>query len=80
MAAWTESSRANDGTEGANSTIWVKDLRDANAAARRVSEPAHAVHGLAWSRDGRLAFVATSDSPGQLELYVSDKPGRAQAA
>lgn len=78
MAAWIESSRVADGAEGANSVVWVKDLRDANATARRVTEPTHSVHGLAWSRDGRLAFVATNDSPGQLELYVTDKPGRAK--
>ncbi|HTS48586.1 MAG TPA: hypothetical protein VMH05_11615, partial [Bryobacteraceae bacterium] len=78
MAAWIESSRATDGAEGANSTVWVKDLRDSSASPRRVTEPAHSVHGLAWSRDGRLAYVSSSESPSQLELYISDKPGRAK--
>ena len=78
MAAWIESNGANDRSEAVTSTVWVKDLRDPSAPARRVNEPAHSVHGLAWSRDGRLAFVSSTDSPGQLELYVSDKPGRAR--
>ncbi len=32
------------------------------------------MHGLAWSRDGRLAFVADVDGSGQPELYVAEKP------
>ncbi|HLG96975.1 MAG TPA: S9 family peptidase [Bryobacteraceae bacterium] len=75
MAAWTESSRANDAAADATTTVWVKELNDAGAAPRRVAEPARSVHGLSWSRDGRLAFVASTDSSGQTQLFVVDKPG-----
>jgi len=78
MAAWIETSRANGATEADVSTVWVKDLRDANAVPRRLTDPAKSVHGLAWSRDGKLAFVSSADSSGQLQLFVSDKPGRAK--
>ncbi len=78
MAAWVETSRANGATEADVSTVWVKDLRDASAAPRRLTDPAKSVHGLAWSRDGKLAFVSSADSSGQLQLFVSDKPGRAK--
>jgi len=33
------------------------------------------VQGLAWSQDGRLAFLSDADSHGQLQLYVVEKPG-----
>ncbi|HYL39568.1 MAG TPA: S9 family peptidase [Bryobacteraceae bacterium] len=78
MAAWTESSRGKDGTESAAVTIWVKDLRDPGAAPKRLIEPAQLADGLAWSRDGRLAFVASGESPRQPELYIADKPGRSK--
>jgi dipeptidyl aminopeptidase/acylaminoacyl peptidase len=78
MSAWIETSRANDTTEATLSTVWVKDLRDANAAPRRLTDPAKSMHGLAWSRDGKLAFISSADSSGQLQLFVSDKPGRAK--
>ncbi len=32
--------------------------------------------GLAWSQDGRLAFLSDADSHGQMQLYVVEKPGR----
>ncbi len=35
-------------------------------------------HGLAWSQDGRLAFLSDADSHGQMQLYVVDKPGHAK--
>ncbi|MBZ5611866.1 MAG: S9 family peptidase [Acidobacteriia bacterium] len=76
MAAWSETVRAKDGTESV--AIWIKDLRDSSAPARRVAEPSDAVHGLAWSRDGRLAYVSSADSPGELALYVAEKPWRAK--
>ncbi len=76
MAAWIETSRANEATEATVSTVWVKDLRDASAAPRRLTDPAKSVHGLAWSRDGKLAFISSGDPAGQLQLYISDKPGR----
>lgn len=33
------------------------------------------MQGLAWSRDGRLAFLSDAGSHGQLQLYIVDKPG-----
>jgi len=78
MAAWIETSRSGEGTETSSSTVWVKDLRDASATAKRITDPARTVHGLAWSHDGKLAFVSSQDSPTQLELYVSDRPGRSK--
>ena len=78
MAAWTESTRVSDGPDGTTTAIWVKDLKDATSAPRRVVEPARAVHGISWSQDGRLAFVATTDSSGQSQLFIADKPGRAK--
>jgi dipeptidyl aminopeptidase/acylaminoacyl peptidase len=45
----------------------------------RVAGPVESVHGLSWSRDGRLAFVADMDTSGQPELYIAEKPwGRHQ--
>ncbi len=45
-------------------------------AAKRVGDPAPMVQGLAWSQDGRLAFLSDAESHGQMQLYVVDKPGR----
>jgi len=74
MAAWIESSRDAEGSETTSSTLWVKNLRDASPA-RRVTEPAKSVHGLAWSRDGKLAFISSTEGTGPLALFVVDKPG-----
>jgi dipeptidyl aminopeptidase/acylaminoacyl peptidase len=76
MAAWAETSRGKDGTESASVAIWVKELRDSSAAPRRITDPAQSASGLAWSHDGRLAFVSSGDSSNQPELYIVDKPGR----
>jgi len=78
MAAWTETSPPKDGSESNKSAIFVKDLRDTGAAARRITEVGESGQGLAWSRDGKLAFLSTIDSTEQLQLFVSDKPGRSK--
>jgi dipeptidyl aminopeptidase/acylaminoacyl peptidase len=77
LAAWIETSPEPDNSTV--STVWVKDLHDASAAPKRASESAKSLHGLAWSRDGKLAFVSSADSSGALQLFVADKPGRAKA-
>jgi dipeptidyl aminopeptidase/acylaminoacyl peptidase len=76
LVAWIETAPAK--TEGgpASLSVYVKDLRDAGASAKRVGDPTPRVQGLTWSQDGRLAFVSDAESRGQMQLYVVDKPGR----
>ncbi len=76
MAAWIETARGKDGNEASSVTIWVKDLRDASAPPRRIGEPSEGVRGLAWSRDDRLAFVASTETPGEPALFIAEKPWR----
>ena len=78
MVAWIETIPAKDGSDSGRSAVLVKDLREAGAAARTVMDGGETVQGLTWSRDGKLAFVATADSEKQLQLYVADKPGHAK--
>src|SRR5271154_7580778 len=75
MAAWVETSRGKDAGESRTSTVWVKDLHDAGGAPRRITEATGSAYGLAWSPDGRLAFISTADSSEQVQLYICDKPG-----
>lgn len=79
MAAWVESIPSKDGSPGGRSMIYVQDLRDAAATLRRVTDAPETGEGLAWSRDGKLAFLSNGDSGEQLQLYVADKPGRGHA-
>jgi dipeptidyl aminopeptidase/acylaminoacyl peptidase len=74
--AWIESAPAKIETDPTTYSVFVKDLRDAGASAKRISDPAPSAHGLAWSQDGRLAFLSDTDSHGQLQLFVAEKPGR----
>ena len=76
MVAWIETVPAKDGGDASRAIVVVKDLRDANAAARTIFDGGDAAQGLAWSRDGKLAFIANTDSEKQLQLYVAEKPGR----
>jgi len=78
MAAWIETIRAKDGSNSQSASVWVKDLREASGTPRRIMESVESAHGLAWSQDGKLAFIATGDSGDQVQLYVSDKPGSAK--
>jgi dipeptidyl aminopeptidase/acylaminoacyl peptidase len=76
MAAWIETSRGKEANDSPTAAVWVKDLRDSNGAPRRIAEVGDSAHGLAWSRDGRLAFLAADDSSSeQVQLYICDKPG-----
>ncbi len=72
--AWIESDPGKmlGGLPGVS--VYVKEL-DSAAGAKRVGDSAIRVQGLTWSSDGRLAFVSDTDSHGQMELYVADKPG-----
>lgn len=77
MVAWVESIPSKDGSPASRSMIYVQDLRDPAAAPRRASESPETGEGLAWSRDGKLAFLGNGDSGDQLQLYVTDRPGAA---
>jgi len=79
MVAWIETGVRNAGSASRDATLYVKDLRDPGAAPRRVAEPAPRIQGLRWSPDGKLAFLSDADGPGQLELYIAEKPGHGKA-
>jgi dipeptidyl aminopeptidase/acylaminoacyl peptidase len=74
--AWIESTPGRMESDPPSVSVYVKDLRDPGAGARRAGDPALMAQGLAWSQDGRLAFLSDTDSHGQMQLYVADKPGR----
>ncbi len=78
LAAWIESGQRNAASDSRGAAVYVKDLRDAAAAPRRVGEPAENIQGLSWSLDGKLAFLSDADGPGQLELYVAERPGHSK--
>jgi dipeptidyl aminopeptidase/acylaminoacyl peptidase len=78
MVAWVESTPSQDESAPHNLAVYVRDLRAAGAPVRRIAEPARHAHGLAWSPDGKLAFLTDADSPGQLQLFVAAQPGRAK--
>jgi dipeptidyl aminopeptidase/acylaminoacyl peptidase len=73
--AWIESAPGKAEGEPATVSVYVKDLRDPSAAAKRIGDPAEMAHGLSWSQDGRLAFLSDTDSHGQMQLFVAEKPG-----
>jgi len=76
--AWIESAPGKTEGELATVSIYVKDLREPSAAAKRVGDAAQMAHGLAWSQDGKLAFLSDADSHGQMQLYVTEKPGHSK--
>ncbi len=73
--AWIETAPSKITSEPASHSVYVKDLHEAGAAAKRIGDPAAMLQGLAWSPDGRLAFLSDAESHGQMQLYVVDKPG-----
>jgi dipeptidyl aminopeptidase/acylaminoacyl peptidase len=79
--AWIETSSAKGESDKptVSVSVFLKDLRDPSAAPKRVGDPAAMVQGLAWSQDGRLAFLSDAEMHGQMQLYVVEKPGRAKA-
>ncbi len=74
--AWIESAPGKTEGELPSLSIYVKDLRDAGAGARRIGDPSSMAQGLAWSQDGKLAFLSDAEAHGQMQLYVAEKPGR----
>ncbi|HYL74072.1 MAG TPA: S9 family peptidase [Bryobacteraceae bacterium] len=79
MVAWTEMIPPKDGSGPGKPVVYIKDLRDPSAPPRRVTDDPDSGQSPAWSRDGKLAFLASGDSGEQLQLYIADKPGRAKA-
>ncbi len=77
--AWVETTPGKLAGDPAMQSIYVKDLQAGNAAAKRIGDPSDMVHGLAWSQDGRLAFLSDAEARGQMQLYVLEKPGRGKA-
>ena len=77
-AAWIEVIPGKDASDKPRYSIFVKDLTDSSAPSRAVLTAAREAQGLAWSRDGKLAFIASDDSDDQSQLYVAVKPGRAK--
>jgi dipeptidyl aminopeptidase/acylaminoacyl peptidase len=75
-AAWIEAAPNKIESELPSLSIYVKDLRDAGAGAKRIADASSMAQGLAWSEDGRLAFLSDVESHGQMQLYVAEKPGR----
>ncbi len=73
--AWTEMILAKEGPDPRRSVIFIKDLRDPAGSPRPLLKDPWSGQGLAWSRDGKLAFLSNGGTPGQLQLYTADKPG-----
>jgi Tol biopolymer transport system component len=76
--AWIETAPAKS-DERPSSSIYLRDLREPSSPAKRIGDPAGRVQGLAWSQDGRLAFLSDAESHGQMQLYVVEKPGHGKA-
>jgi len=74
--AWIESSPSKIETERPTVSVFLKDLHDGGASAKRIGDEATMAQGLTWSQDGRLAFLSDSEAHGQMQLYVVEKPGR----
>jgi len=77
MVAWIETIPSKDGGDSTRSAVFVKNLHE-SGVARVVMDGAETAQGLAWSADGKLAFIAAEDSEKQLQLYVAEKPGRSK--
>ncbi len=73
--AWIETSPGKGENDRSSHAVYFKDLRDPSSPAKRIGDPASMAQGLAWSQDGRLAFLSDADSHGQMQLYVVEKPG-----
>jgi dipeptidyl aminopeptidase/acylaminoacyl peptidase len=75
MAAWIETAPSRTEGEPASLSVYIKELHDAGASTKRIGDFAIRVQGLRWSQDGRLAFLSDTESHGQMQLYVVEKPG-----
>jgi dipeptidyl aminopeptidase/acylaminoacyl peptidase len=76
--AWIETAPAKS-DERPSSSVYLKDLREPSSPAKRIGDTAGRVQGLAWSQDGRLAFLSDAESHGQMQLYVVERPGHGKA-
>lgn len=74
--AWVEASNSKIPAEARFSSVYVKDLN--GGTARRISGEHCAAHDVAWSHEGRLAFLSDAGSKGQLQLWVTAKDGAAR--
>jgi dipeptidyl aminopeptidase/acylaminoacyl peptidase len=74
--AWIETFPGKSENDRQSFSVFVKDLHESSAAAKRVGDAASMAQGLAWSQDGRLAFLSDTESHGQMQLYLVEKPGR----
>jgi dipeptidyl aminopeptidase/acylaminoacyl peptidase len=61
--AWVEASHSKIPAEARFSTVYID--------GRRISADRCAAHSLAWSHDGRLAFLSDAGSKGQLQLWMA---------
>jgi dipeptidyl aminopeptidase/acylaminoacyl peptidase len=75
QVAWIETSPGKSPSDPSTSSVYLKDLRDPNSGAKRIGDAAAMLQGLAWSQDGRLAFLSDAESHGQMQLYVMEKAG-----
>ena len=75
--AWTETIPATAG-KPRESFVYVKDLRDPSASPRRIGTSGESANPLAWSRDGKLAFLSSGDSSEQLQVYIAEKAGHSK--
>jgi dipeptidyl aminopeptidase/acylaminoacyl peptidase len=70
--AWVEASHSKLPSEARFSTVYIKDVAS-TGPARRISADRCAAHDIAWSRDGRLAYLSDAGSKGQLQLWVGPR-------
>ncbi len=77
--AWVESLPAKDGNPSGRSAIYVAGSKEAVSSPRRITagkgDAAFSEHSVAWSPDGRVAFLSDREKPGQLQLYMTAASG-----
>ena len=74
--AWVEASNSKITAEARFSVVYVKDL-SGGGPPRRISGERCAAHDIAWSHDGRVAYLSDAGSKGQLQLWVASGSGTA---
>ena len=77
--AWVESLPAKEGNPPRRSAICVAGSKGAVSSPRRITagkgDAAFSEHSVAWSPDGRVAFLSDREKPGQLQLYMTAASG-----
>ena len=84
---WTVNLRNKDNTESRNSEIWLLDLSQPGAAARRAvasndshQDAPHQEQGISFSPDSRsFVFLSDAEKTGQLQLYIQSVTGDSPA-